>query len=267
MTQRSRLHRQRVAILRTLHGAVATRASPMLWSNSPPRWTKSAATNERDAVLDEAQRILDARDDSESLSRAELHLQRAGAAPVSGLAAQRRLCEAGRRAVRTPQRSRQARRGALARGGRRIPRRATTRRPSEVIKPALAIAQTLTLGSEPSAAARRADDPGRGAGTAIEDRRCGPQLPRSDRNRRADLWPRSRRLHEEPLLLRHVPRKVRTGTQSNSLAATDRRNGSTHEGRGRDLSEFNTAVGVGDTRWSITDCRKKARGCLHARSR
>jgi eukaryotic-like serine/threonine-protein kinase len=70
------LHRQRVAILRTLYEDRDTRIADALVELAAAM-TKSAAVNERDSVLDEAQRILDARNDSESLSRAELHLQRA----------------------------------------------------------------------------------------------------------------------------------------------------------------------------------------------
>jgi serine/threonine-protein kinase len=70
------LHRRRVSILRTLHEDRDTRIADALVELAAAM-TKSAAVNERDSVLDEAQRILDARNDSESLSRAELHLQRA----------------------------------------------------------------------------------------------------------------------------------------------------------------------------------------------
>ena len=70
------LHRSRVSILRTLHGERDVRVADGLVELAGAM-TQSAAINDRDAVIDEAQRILDALNDSQSLSRANLHLQRA----------------------------------------------------------------------------------------------------------------------------------------------------------------------------------------------
>lgn len=70
------LHRRRVSILRTLHGERDVRVADGL-VDLAAAMTQSAAINERDAVVDEAQRILDALADSQSLTRAGLHLQRA----------------------------------------------------------------------------------------------------------------------------------------------------------------------------------------------
>ena len=207
---------------------------------------ESAASNERDAVLDEAQRILDARADSESLSRAELHLQRAGALQYRDW--QRSAGYARQAAALFERHNVPAKRAkALSVEAEAEYRTGNNEAAERGYQASLAIVQTLPLGRShqllPVVQMNLAKVQGQRLKIADADRNFREAIETAERiyGRDHDVYVKNIYLYGT------VPRKVLTGTQSDSLAATGRRNGSTHEGRGRDLSEFNNAVGVGDS--------------------